>query len=159
VNTLAAPLGEAGAGRAGPELLAALRQAVEFLIAAIAPVTPHLAEECWRALGGEGMVAQKPWPEFDPALVEDQEITLPVQVNGKKRADLTVPRDADHAHVEEAALRLDAVRRALDGRPPRKVIVVPQRSSMWWVRRDDPAGLRPAGREVFWRSRWAWPPA
>ncbi|HEV7254107.1 MAG TPA: leucine--tRNA ligase [Mesorhizobium sp.] len=127
VNTLAAPLGEAGAGRAGPELLAALRQAVEFLIAAIAPVTPHLAEECWRALGGEGMVAQKPWPEFDPALVEDQEITLPVQVNGKKRADLTVPRDADHAHVEEAALRLDAVRRALDGRPPRKVIVVPQR--------------------------------
>jgi leucyl-tRNA synthetase len=127
VNALAGPLGEATAGRAGPELRAALREALEFLVAAMAPITPHLAEECWHALGGEGFVAQRPWPAFDPGLVEDQEITLPVQVNGKKRADLTVSRDADHAAVEEAALRLDAVQRALDGRPARKVIVVPQR--------------------------------
>ena len=63
----------------------------------------------------------------DAALLVEDEITLPVQVNGKKRADVTVPRDADTAAIEAAVLSLDAVQRALDGRPPRKIIVVPQR--------------------------------
>ena len=93
----------------------------------IAPMMPHLAEECWAALGGEGLVAERRWPEYDPALVVDDEIVLPVQVNGKKRGDLTIARDADQAAVEKAALALDVVRKALDGKPPRKVIVVPQR--------------------------------
>jgi leucyl-tRNA synthetase len=105
----------------------AARQAVEFLLAMLAPMMPHLAEECWAVLGGEGMIAERPWPAFEPALTVDEEITLPVQVNGKKRGDVTVPRDADQAHVERMALELDAVRKALDGRAPRKVIVVPQR--------------------------------
>jgi leucyl-tRNA synthetase len=93
----------------------------------IAPMMPHLAEECWAALGGTGFVAQQPWPAFDPALTVDNVITYPVQVNGKKRGDLTIARDADQVAVERAALELDAVLKALDGKPPRKVIVVPQR--------------------------------
>jgi leucyl-tRNA synthetase len=88
---------------------------------------PHLAEECWAAIGGKGLVAERAWPLFDPALVVDEEITLPVQINGKKRGDLTIARDADQGAVERAALDLDFVKKALEGRPPRKVIVVPQR--------------------------------
>jgi leucyl-tRNA synthetase len=110
-----------------PAEAAALRQAVEFLLSMIAPMMPHLAEECWAALGGEGLVAERPWPAFDPALVVDNEIVVPVQVNGKKRGDLTIARDADQAAVEEATLALDFVQKALDGKAPRKVIVVPQR--------------------------------
>jgi leucyl-tRNA synthetase len=105
----------------------AARQAVEFLVAMIAPMTPHLAEECWQAIGCEGMAAEQAWPAFDPALVVDNEIVYPVQVNGKKKGDLTIARDADQAAVEQAALALDFVQKALEGRPPRKVIVVPQR--------------------------------
>ncbi|MCO5080764.1 MAG: leucine--tRNA ligase [Rhizobiaceae bacterium] len=105
----------------------ALREALEMLIRMIAPMMPHLAEECWATLGCEGLVANQKWPDFDPALVVDNEITYPVQVNGKKRGDLTIARDADQAAVENAALALDAVVKALDGKPPRKVIVVPQR--------------------------------
>lgn len=126
-NTLQAPLVSLATGRATPELGAALRQALEFMVVMIAPMMPHLAEECWAALGGNGFVADQPWPTFDPALTIDSEITLPVQVNGKKRGDLTIARDADQLTVEQAALALDFVQKALEGKPPRKVIVVPQR--------------------------------
>jgi leucyl-tRNA synthetase len=88
---------------------------------------PHLAEECWAAIGGEGLAAAKPWPSYDPALVVDSEIVLPVQINGKKRGDLTIARDADQLTVEKAVLDLDFVQKALEGKAPRKVIVVPQR--------------------------------
>jgi leucyl-tRNA synthetase len=100
---------------------------MEFFIAMMAPMMPHLAEECWQALGGGGLAAEQPWPEFDAALTVDDEVTYPIQINGKKRAELTIARDADQAAVEKAALALDAVQKALDGRTPRKVIVVPQR--------------------------------
>jgi leucyl-tRNA synthetase len=88
---------------------------------------PHLAEECWAALGHTGLVAQAAWPDVEPALLIEQTVTLPVQINGKKRADIVVPRDAAAADIEAAVLGLDAVKRALEGRPPKKVIVVPQR--------------------------------
>jgi leucyl-tRNA synthetase len=88
---------------------------------------PHLAEECWAALGHKTLVANEPWPEVEPALLVENTITLPVQVNGKRRAEVTVARDATNAAVEAAALALDAVQRALDGKRPKKVIVVPQR--------------------------------
>ncbi len=106
---------------------AALREGLEALARMIAPMMPHLAEECWAALGGAGLAANQPWPDFDPALTVDDEIVLPVQINGKKRGDLTIARNADQSAVEAAALALDVVRAALDGKPPRKVIVVPQR--------------------------------
>jgi leucyl-tRNA synthetase len=88
---------------------------------------PHLAEECWAEIGGEGMAAEQPWPAFDPALSWTTRSSIPVQINGKKRGDLTIARDADQAAVEKAALALDFVQKALEGKPPRKVIVVPQR--------------------------------
>lgn len=125
VNTLSPMV--ASAGKADAAVRAALREALEALLKMIAPMMPHLAEESWAALGGDGLVANQPWPTFDPALVVDDEITLPVQINGKKRGDLTIARDADQSAVEAAALALDVVQKALDGKPPRKVIIVPQR--------------------------------
>jgi leucyl-tRNA synthetase len=126
-NLLQGPVGEIAAGNASPALKAAVREALDMLVLLIAPMMPHLAEECFSALGGQGLVADKTWPAYDPALVVDSEIVIPVQINGKKRGDLTIARDADQGAVEKAALDLDVVRKALEGKPPRKVIVVPQR--------------------------------
>jgi leucyl-tRNA synthetase len=127
VNALAAPLATAASGKASPELAGALREAVGILIRIVAPMTPHLSEECWREIGGEGLVATSGWPAYDERLVAENEITLPVQINGKKRADLTIARDADQSAVEEAVLALEAVQAALGGQRPKKIIVVPQR--------------------------------
>jgi leucyl-tRNA synthetase len=126
-NVLQPALAELAAGKGDAAMRAALREAVETLSTIVAPMMPHLAEECWAAIGGEGLVAERSWPAFDPALVVDEEITLPVQINGKKRGDLTIARDADQGAVERAALDLDFVKKALEGKQPRKVIVVPQR--------------------------------
>jgi len=124
IYTLANALDEAlRAGASGT----AAAEAAGILVQVIAPMMPHLAEEGWRALGRTGLVAQAPWPEADRALLVEDEVTLPVQINGKKRADVTVPREADARAVEAATLALDAVQRALEGKTPRKVIVVPGR--------------------------------
>jgi leucyl-tRNA synthetase len=88
---------------------------------------PHLAEECWAALGHDTLVAGEAWPKVEAALLVEDTITLPVQVNGKKRAEVTVARNATNAEIEAAVLVLDAVQRALDGKRPKKVIVVPPR--------------------------------
>ena len=98
-----------------------------MLIRLIAPMAPHLAEESWAALGEEGLVADAAWPEFDPALLVDDQITLAVQVNGKLRDTLHAPRGLDRAAAEALALGSDKVQRQLDGAAPRKVIVVPDR--------------------------------
>ncbi|WP_085025759.1 leucine--tRNA ligase [Ensifer aridi] len=127
VNTLAAPLTQVAGGKADPALTAAVKDATAILINLIAPMMPHLAEECWREIGGDGIMAERPWPKFDAALVMENEITLPVQINGKKRADLTIARDADQSAIESAVLALDAVKTALNGGSPKKIIVVPQR--------------------------------
>ncbi|MCO6393296.1 leucine--tRNA ligase [Aliihoeflea aestuarii] len=125
VNALAPRLQAISAADAAEK--AALREAVEMLVAMIAPMMPHLAEECWAQIGGRGLVAERSWPAFDAALTVDDEIVLPVQVNGKKRGDLTIARDADQSAVEAAALALDFVQKALEGKTPRKIVVVPQR--------------------------------
>jgi leucyl-tRNA synthetase len=88
---------------------------------------PHLAEECWAALGHTTLVAQARWPELEPDLLIENTVMLPVQINGKKRAEVTVPRDAKPAEIEAAVLALDAVKLALDGKTPKRVIVVPGR--------------------------------
>jgi leucyl-tRNA synthetase len=88
---------------------------------------PHLAEECWEALGHKTFVAQSPWPVADRSLIVSADDTYVVQVNGKKRGELTIERDADPERVERAALALDAVVRAMDNKPRRRVIVVPHR--------------------------------
>jgi leucyl-tRNA synthetase len=102
-------------------------EAVRNLILLIAPMAPHLAEECWAVLGQAGMIADAEWPSFDPALLIDDQVTLAVQVNGKLRDTLTAPRGLDRAAAEELALGSERVQRQLNGAPPRKVIVVPDR--------------------------------
>ena len=92
-----------------------------------APMMPHFAEECWRLLGNEELVAFTAWPDYDQALLVEDTILLPVQVNGKKRDELVIARDAATGEIEKAALALDGVVRALAGSPVRKVIVVPGR--------------------------------
>ena len=106
---------------------AAMREAVEIMVQLFAPMMPHLAEECWATLGHTTLIAEAPCPKVEAALLVEDTVTLPVQVNSKKRADVTVARDAVNTEIERAVLELEAVRRALEGRPPKKVIVVPQR--------------------------------
>jgi leucyl-tRNA synthetase len=114
-------------GAAGPAYAAAVREAIEITVQLFAPMMPHLAEECWAALGHKSLIAEANWPQVERALLVENTITLPVQVNGRKRADVTVPREAANSEIEAAVLELEAVRRALEGKVPKKVIVVPQR--------------------------------
>jgi leucyl-tRNA synthetase len=104
-----------------------LRETAEIIARIAAPMVPHLAEECWRALGHETLVAEAPWPEADPALLVSDTVTVAVQVNGKRRAEIGIERGLGKSEIEAAVLRLDTVRRAIDGKPIRKVIVVPDR--------------------------------
>ena len=110
-----------------PDFAWALREAGDILVCLFHPMMPHLAEECWAALGHKTLVSAEAWPQVEPALLVENTITLPVQINGKKRADVTVARDAEREDIETAVLALNAVKRALDGKHPKKVIVVPQR--------------------------------
>ncbi len=105
----------------------ALAEAARIFIILIEPMMPHLAEECWSVLDFDGYAAEASWPEADRSLLIENVIVLPVQINGKKRADVSVPRDAAVAAVEAATLAHPDVQRALDGKPVRKVIVVPGR--------------------------------
>ncbi len=122
VNTLAK-----AASSDEPGVTAALHAATGLMVQMIAPMMPHLAEECWQVLGRSGLVVETLWPDADPALLVEDTVTLPVQVNGKKRAEVTVARDAAPKDVEALVLALDEVKRHLEGRPPKKVIVVAQR--------------------------------
>ncbi len=105
----------------------AIRETAELMTQMFAPFMPHLAEECWARLGYHSLVAKQPWPEAEEALLVDDRITIAVQVNGKRRDELQISRDASKADVEAAALNLDGVKRAINGRAIKKVIVVPQR--------------------------------
>jgi leucyl-tRNA synthetase len=104
-----------------------MNEAVNILVQLFAPMMPHLAEECWAVLGHDALVAQAPWPQVERDLLIEDTLTLPVQINGKKRADVTVARNAGIAEIETAVLALDAVKKVLDGKAPKKVIIVPQR--------------------------------
>jgi len=106
---------------------AVLREAWGTIIRLAAPVIPHVCEEMWRDLGFSGLVAEAPWPVVDPKLLVDSEITIAVQVNGKRRGEILIAKDADKTVAEEAALAIPAVAALLGGNPPKKVIVVPNR--------------------------------
>jgi leucyl-tRNA synthetase len=90
-------------------------------------MVPHVAEESWARLGRHGLVADAPWPVYDPALLIDDEVTLAIQVNGKLRDTLAAPKGAPREAVEALALGSEKIQRALDGAAPKKVIVVPDR--------------------------------
>ncbi|MFN3282400.1 MAG: leucine--tRNA ligase, partial [Tabrizicola sp.] len=105
----------------------AMRQAARTLAKLMSPMTPHLAEEVWAMQGGEGLCTLAPWPEADPALLVADTVTLPIQINGKRRAEICVPKDMPAAEVEKLALANEDVVRFLAGQPVRKIIVVPGR--------------------------------
>jgi leucyl-tRNA synthetase len=106
---------------------AVMREAIRTLAKLMSPMTPHLAEEVWAAQGGAGLCAVAPWPKADPALLVDDHVTLPIQINGKRRAEITVPKDMPMAEVEKLVLADDAVAKVLGGLAPKKLIVVPGR--------------------------------
>jgi leucyl-tRNA synthetase len=111
----------------GADLYWALREAAETLVRLIGPMTPHLGEALWQRLGHASLLAEAAWPKHDPALVVDEAVTVAVQVNGKLRGTLALARDAAKDQAEQAALALPDVIKAMDGKPVRKVIVVPNR--------------------------------
>ena len=106
---------------------AAKREALSALARLVSPIVPHLAEEAWARLGGDGLIVDAPWPEFDPELAADEEIALPVQINGKRRAEIRVAPGSAEDHVREIALSDADVVRHLEGATVRKVIVVKDR--------------------------------
>ncbi|MBL6938865.1 MAG: leucine--tRNA ligase [Alphaproteobacteria bacterium] len=103
------------------------REALEAIVLLIGPMMPHLAETCWEALGHTAMVVDTPWPGFIAALTKSETVTIGVQVNGKRRAEITMPVNAPEDDVKAEALKQEAVIRALEGKTPKKVIVVPNR--------------------------------
>jgi leucyl-tRNA synthetase len=105
----------------------ALREAGSFLVLLMAPMMPHLAEESWKMLGQENAVVDTKWPKASPELVAVDEVTLAVQINGKRRDEMTVAKGMDRALVEAKAMELDSVKRQLDGKLVKKIIVVPDR--------------------------------
>ena len=105
----------------------AKQAAAKALVQLMGPMTPHLAEELWADLGGDGLVVSADWPKADPNFLIDDEITLPVQINGKRRTEITVPKDTDQVEIEKITLRCEAVVKALNGNTPKKIIVVPGR--------------------------------
>ena len=116
-NTLAKSKADAAAKREAMLVMAQLMQ----------PMVPHLAEEVWSTLGGSGLVTQALWPKADPAMLVDDVITMPIQVNGKRRDEIQVAKDATKAEIETLALASATVIRLLDGAEPKKLIVVPGR--------------------------------
>ncbi len=125
-NALSAALQDAGAAPP-PDVRFALREAAEMLTRIAAPMVPHLAEECWAALGNRTLLAEVAWPTPDLGLLLDETVTIAVQVNGKRRDELRIARDAAKEDIEAAALKLDNVVRAIGGRKIKKVVIVPQR--------------------------------
>ncbi len=105
----------------------AKRQALKALAQLMSPMTPHLSEDIWSMLGGTGLIANASWPVADEAMMVEDTITMPIQINGKRRSELAVPKDMTKEGVEKLALADEAVVKALDGNAPKKLIVVPGR--------------------------------
>ncbi|HEY7972522.1 MAG TPA: leucine--tRNA ligase, partial [Xanthobacteraceae bacterium] len=124
-NSLAEILGRGE--QPAPDLAWAVREAAVILVQLFAPMMPHLAEECWRLLGQPGLVSQAAWPQIERDLLIEDTVTLVVQVNGKKRGEVTVASGAQNPEIEAAVLAVDAVKQALGGKAVRKVIIVPKR--------------------------------
>jgi leucyl-tRNA synthetase len=113
--------------RDGPGAGAVMREGIEAAVRLIGPMMPHLAEELWQLLGHQTLLADARWPQADPALTIEDTVTVAVQVNGKLRATIELPRDANQADAEAAALAHPQVQRAMEGKSARKIIVVPNR--------------------------------
>jgi leucyl-tRNA synthetase len=102
-------------------------QAIRTILLLVAPMMPHLAEEAWAQIGGQGLIADAAWPPVDPALLVEDEVTVAIQVLGKLRDTITVAKGLPREELEALALASEKVQRALDGKAVKKVIVVPDR--------------------------------
>jgi leucyl-tRNA synthetase len=127
IRELANALDTLRGAAAQPGAAWAYREGLEALVRLIGPMTPHLAEEMWQSLGYREMLAQTGWPGFDAALTVEETVTLGVQVNGKLRGTISLPRGADTGAAEQAALTVPNVVQAMAGKPARRVIVVPDK--------------------------------
>ncbi len=116
-----------GASGQEPGLWAVVREAVEAILLLLSPMAPHITEELWSRLGHQGLIANAPWPKADKRVAQREEITVVVQVNGKVRSQLTLPKDASKEAVEEAAMADAKVQRHIQGKDVKKVIYVPGR--------------------------------
>jgi leucyl-tRNA synthetase len=123
IYTLAGAIGNAGDAIDG----AVKREALETIILLSGPMVPHLAESCWQALGHTTLLVDTPWPKAIAELTQDDTVTYAVQVNGKLRATLQFAKGTEKAVVEKAALALEPVTRLLEGKNPKRVIVVPDK--------------------------------
>ena len=123
IYTLANAIGDLSA-KASPAIR---REALEAITLLSAPMMPHVGETCWEALGHKTLLAETPWPKADAALTRADTLTIAVQVNGKRRGEIEIAHDASEETTRKAALEIEAVVRALDGKPPKRVIVVPGR--------------------------------
>ena len=115
------------ANNAEPGDYHSIKEATNIIVQIFAPIMPHLAEECWLKMGNEGLVAQVDWPKADPAFLVLKSLTLPVQLNGKRRAEIVVDAEATKAEIISAVMQMDVVNNALDGNEPKRIIVVPKR--------------------------------
>jgi leucyl-tRNA synthetase len=105
----------------------AQREALEFMFTLVSPITPHLADEAWAALGHQDLLINVAWPNVDASLLQENDILLPIQVNGKKRSELRISKDAGKDEIEAAVLADTQVQKFLENKPPRKLIIVPGR--------------------------------
>jgi leucyl-tRNA synthetase len=112
---------------ADPAAPALLREALDTVVLLLGPMVPHIAEELWQRLGHEALLADTAWPQADAAWLEEDRVTVAVQVNGRLRATISLPRGSDRVAIETAALAEPNVRRSIEGKPPRRVIVVPDK--------------------------------
>ncbi len=126
-NALISHLSNMEDGNIADDVRSAFREAGDSIVKMFAPMMPHLAEECWTVLGHSQPVSEANWPILDRSLTQSDTITLPIQVNGKKRADVTIEANANQASIEAAVLAIEAVQKALEGKPIKKFIVVPKR--------------------------------
>jgi leucyl-tRNA synthetase len=114
-------------GTPAGDLAWSVREAALILVQLFAPMMPHLAEECWQVLGQGGLISEADWPQIERDLLVEDVVTLVVQVNGKKRGEITVAKAAENSQIEAAVLALDAVKSTLGDKPVRKIIIVPMR--------------------------------
>jgi leucyl-tRNA synthetase len=128
-NALADVLAREGQAAPGltPDIAWSVREAAIILVQLFSPMMPHLAEECWQVLAQPGLVSEANWPQIERDLLVQDTATLVVQVNGKKRGEVTVASQAQNPEIEAAVLALDTVKQALGGKAVRKVIIVPMR--------------------------------
>jgi leucyl-tRNA synthetase len=105
----------------------AKREAMRVLAQLMSPMTPHLSEEIWTMLGGQGLVINAPWPVADPKMLVLDTVTMPIQINGKRRSEIAIAADMPKDELEKLVLGLDIVVAALNGAAPKKLIVVPGR--------------------------------